>query len=47
MTLWAALAAFGAFLVFTAGAFLPPLGMLVGLGAGGELNFNYVLPDIF
>jgi hypothetical protein len=38
MTLYNCLAAFGAFLAFTASVFLPPAGMLVALGAGGELN---------
>lgn len=47
MTLFAILAAFGAFLAFTAAVFLPGVGMLVALGVGGELNFNCVLPDIF
>jgi len=47
MTLYACLAIFGAFLAFTAAVFLPGVGMLVALGIGGELNLNYVLPDIF
>ena len=47
MTLYAILAAFGAFVAFTAAVFVPGLGMLVALGIGGELNLNWVLSDIF
>jgi len=38
MTLYACLAAFGAFLAFTAAVFLPGVGMLVALGAGAALG---------
>jgi len=38
MTLYSILAAFGAFIAFTLAVFLPGVGMLVALGAGGELN---------
>ena len=47
MTLYAILAAFGAFIAFTAGVFWPGTGMLVALGAAGELNLYCVLSDIF
>ncbi|KJA22822.1 hypothetical protein HYPSUDRAFT_185885 [Hypholoma sublateritium FD-334 SS-4] len=38
MTLYACLAAFGAFLAFTAAVFLPGVGMLVALGIGAALG---------
>ena len=40
MTLYACLAAFGAFLAFTAAVFLPGIGMLVALGTAGQLISN-------
>ena len=47
MTVYAILAAFGAFLALSAAVFLPGVGILILLGAGGELNINCVLSDIF
>lgn len=47
MTLYACLAAFGAFLAFTAAVFLPGIGMLVALGVGGELKLNWIIPKYF
>ncbi len=47
MTLYACLAAFGAFIAFTAAVFLPGIGMLIALGIGGEFKSNCTCKDIF
>ena len=47
MTLYACLAAFGAFIAFTAAVFLPGVGMLIALGIGGKSKSNCTGKDIF